>query len=297
MEDVRTCRICGPESLFKAWKAYVSTSGKQIYAWRCVKCEKRKRKRHYQKNRETSVRRKEAWRQANLDSCRAVRKAWSRKPENKEKRKVYDKTRREDRRIRILIHYSSDPPLCALCEESADRFLVLDHPEGGGTEQRRKVGSGDKYYKWIAKNNFPEDLRVLCHNCNCALSAYGKAPVPNYGSFERPDFSSLSRRNARIQKRRLACLLYYSSGDPRCACCGISNYEYLTFDHINGDGNQHRKQGLFGYKMYSWMIDQCFPDGFQVLCFNCNFAKSLGPCPHRESPSPPIVPISENSDG
>jgi hypothetical protein len=65
----------------------------------------------------------------------------------------------------------------------------------------------------------------------------------------------------------------------RCKCCGESTYEFLAFDHINGGGVQHRK--TIGKDLYIWLHKNKYPEGFQVLCHNCNNAKGFyGQCPH-----------------
>ncbi|GAC1502542.1 MAG: hypothetical protein NVS1B10_07330 [Candidatus Saccharimonadales bacterium] len=65
-----------------------------------------------------------------------------------------------------------------------------------------------------------------------------------------------------------------------CACCGESNLAFLTIDHINGGGNQHKT--LTKRPIYQWLRTNNYPAGYQVLCFNCNCAKSINPaCPHQ----------------
>lgn len=66
-----------------------------------------------------------------------------------------------------------------------------------------------------------------------------------------------------------------------CMCCGIKELVFLAIDHIDGGGNQHRKR-LRINNMYLWLRKEGYPEGFQVLCHNCNFAKRLGKCPHKE---------------
>jgi coproporphyrinogen III oxidase len=68
----------------------------------------------------------------------------------------------------------------------------------------------------------------------------------------------------------------------RCACCGEATREFLEIDHINGGGNKHRREiKCFGNKFYDWLIKNDFPEGFQVLCSNCNMSKGrYGYCPH-----------------
>lgn len=70
-----------------------------------------------------------------------------------------------------------------------------------------------------------------------------------------------------------------------CACCGEDEPVFLSLDHINGDGAAHRREmrKRSGASLYALLIKEGFPAGFQVLCFNCNFAKRTGnACPHAQ---------------
>lgn len=60
--------------------------------------------------------------------------------------------------------------------------------------------------------------------------------------------------------------------------------KFLSIDHINGGGSKHTKSlNRRGVTFYLWLIKQGFPDGYQTLCYNCNFAKGhFGVCPHQE---------------
>lgn len=80
---------------------------------------------------------------------------------------------------------------------------------------------------------------------------------------------------------RLEVLHHYSNGNPQCACCRESHYEFLAIDHINGGGNIERKRE-HTTKIYSFLKRKNYPDGYQILCHNCNMAKGLyGLCPHK----------------
>lgn len=71
----------------------------------------------------------------------------------------------------------------------------------------------------------------------------------------------------------------------RCACCGETEFVFLQLDHINGGGNEHRRQiGTGGGVLLQWIINNNYPEGFRVLCANCNSAWARGWCPH-ESPT------------
>ena len=65
-----------------------------------------------------------------------------------------------------------------------------------------------------------------------------------------------------------------------CSCCGESELGFLSIDHIEGGGNKHRK--TFKTSIYRWLKKNNYPDGFQILCHNCNMAKAFyGMCPHQ----------------
>ena len=78
-------------------------------------------------------------------------------------------------------------------------------------------------------------------------------------------------------------LKHYGGEIPACACCKETGDVFLNIDHINGGGTKHMKEiGVKGgTQFYDWLRKNGFPPGYQILCFNCNFAKHvLGVCPH-----------------
>ena len=92
------------------------------------------------------------------------------------------------------------------------------------------------------------------------------------------------KHQQQVQERKLMVLSHYSKDIPTCECCGEKNIEFLTVDHINGGGNQHRKEvAKRGKEMYRWIVDNNFPEMFRVLCLNCNFSLGhYGYCPHSQ---------------
>jgi len=71
----------------------------------------------------------------------------------------------------------------------------------------------------------------------------------------------------------------------KCACCGETRKEYLTIDHVDGDGRKQRREiGVTSSDgLYRWLRQNNYPEGFQVLCFNCNCGKrNFSVCPHNE---------------
>ena len=84
------------------------------------------------------------------------------------------------------------------------------------------------------------------------------------------------------KKYRLQAINHYSQGRNNCACCGESHVEFLAIDHINGGGGKHRKQ--INQPFFRWLNKSNYPEGFRVLCHNCNMALGLyGKCPHKLS--------------
>ena len=66
-----------------------------------------------------------------------------------------------------------------------------------------------------------------------------------------------------------------------CVCCGESHYEFLSLDHVNGDGAEHRRQVA---NIVTWALKNGFPPSLQVLCYNCNCSRGFwGYCPHEEA--------------
>ena len=63
-----------------------------------------------------------------------------------------------------------------------------------------------------------------------------------------------------------------------CVWCGEDDITSLTIDHIKNNGSKHLdKKGyrLQGSRIYTWLKAHNYPSDFQVLCFNCNHAKSF----------------------
>ena len=85
------------------------------------------------------------------------------------------------------------------------------------------------------------------------------------------------------QKREKQKLLIYEYYGHICTCCGEKRKEFLGIDHINGGGNKHNKElHDKGTYLFAWLIKNNFPEGFRLLCHNCNMAIGLyGYCPHQ----------------
>jgi dCTP deaminase len=100
------------------------------------------------------------------------------------------------------------------------------------------------------------------------------------------------KHSAWRKKLRLTVLGHYSRGAMVCACCGEDNVEFLCIDHMAGGGNKHRSTITSGgYAIFVWLRKNGYPDGYRILCFNCNYAVTGGKkCPHA-------LRVSKQGDG
>ena len=79
---------------------------------------------------------------------------------------------------------------------------------------------------------------------------------------------------------------HYTNETFTCTCCGEYGEQFLTIDHIVPVSQGHSiapptKRG--GSNLYGWLAANNFPNGFRVLCFNCNVGRYIngGLCPHE----------------
>lgn len=84
----------------------------------------------------------------------------------------------------------------------------------------------------------------------------------------------------RNRKMRVEVIEHYGG---KCACCGEVIFEFLQLDHIEGNGRKHRDLvGRSMAAMHRWLKKNNWPEGFQILCSNCNTSLGYyGYCPHR----------------
>lgn len=101
-----------------------------------------------------------------------------------------------------------------------------------------------------------------------------------YQKEHRAEYAAYCRAYARRQKE--AVIAAYGGV---CACCGTTNPEFLSIDHVNGGGTARRRAGLEGggSMLYAKLRREGYPqEGYRLLCFNCNSSFGLyGYCPHQ----------------
>lgn len=118
----------------------------------------------------------------------------------------------------------------------------------------------------------------LCIRCN-EKAAEGRSRCVRHLELNRTKISRLDRLKRQYQSLRDAAIKAY--GGYICVCCNEIEPKFLGLDHINGGGNEQRRQAS-GIHFYRLLKKQNYPPGLQVLCHNCNQGRQLndGICPH-----------------
>lgn len=94
-----------------------------------------------------------------------------------------------------------------------------------------------------------------------------------------------SSANMRCRQKLKKEVLEHMGG--KCACCGETEIEFLSMDHVNNDGAKHRRKTGVGMRgggdIWRYIRDHNYPSSFQILCHNCNWSKYIGNgvCVHK----------------
>ena len=217
--------------------------------------------------------------------------------ENKAKKKDYDKIHR--------IEYSSRPEVVARRKERESRPEVIAKKQEYNSrpevlERRRERESRPEVL--AKRREFRSRPEEIAKRREIASRPEVKAKKKEYGS--RPEVKAkkkeygsrpevLAKKRITEKKRRIdwklkTCSVYskrHSNSDvPCCRCCGENSFiEFLTIDHIEGRTHLPKEQkDLTGNHLVSWLTRNNYPEGFQILCWNCNVAKGDKECPHLE---------------
>lgn len=109
---------------------------------------------------------------------------------------------------------------------------------------------------------------------------YNKEYMKEYMRVYRESHRNETRIYNKTQRRKYKNLVLEHYGNV-CANCGFPDIRALQLDHINNDGAEERlsiggSRKFSGWRFYKWVIDNNYPDRYQILCANCNMIKELG---------------------
>ena len=114
---------------------------------------------------------------------------------------------------------------------------------------------------------------------------YRKKNKPDKKRIRDPEKRKVYSKRART-KLWLDAIAFFGP----CACCGESTREFLSVDHINGNGGEHRRKegrAARGFEILKTLRMAGWPEEskkeYRLLCHNCNQAIGhFGYCPHQK---------------
>lgn len=144
----------------------------------------------------------------------------------------------------------------------------------------------DKYFSWCKTCSREKHREVRLKRSQQGLCIICGLRPPKSGLKSCSVCRKQHRRKYGVKKK----LLYHQFKKEvfqhygnKCACCGEATEQFLTIDHIKGDGSIHRRQTKRMW-ICRWLVENNYPKGFQLLCWNCNIGKfhNNNICPHKE---------------
>jgi hypothetical protein len=169
-------------------------------------------------------------------------------------------------------------------------------PEKGcmwcGSSKKRRPGPSVRCLRCLGRENARREKKLakgICGTCS-------KPAAPGRKRCEVCLARGRDYENAKNRRLKEQTIARYGG---KCMCpggCDVKDMEFLCIDHINGGGNKHRKElggnrlkatskeyrSRGGVNFYKWLERTGFPEGYRVLCYNCNCARGFsGYCPHE----------------
>jgi hypothetical protein len=158
-------------------KKYFTEEEKKAAKKRYAQTDYKKHKEHidkknmeyHWKNREERLKKMKEYQLKNKDAIIKYRKkryheVIKKNPELMQKHRESVRRCKERYRQKCIEYYSKGKNCCELCGISDIDVLTIDHKNGGGRQERKKLSNHVE--KYLVKNNFPEGYRILCMNCN-----------------------------------------------------------------------------------------------------------------------------------
>lgn len=136
------------------------------------------------------------------------------------------------------------------------------------SKQKKAKYMLDRYHAFRAKG--------LCGSCGSPSpesARCDRCKEREYKAAQKPSrkHKAYLCHNKWLKAKRDILFQHYGA---KCVWCGCTVREFLTFDHVNDDGAEHRRN-MTGTAYYTSIIKAGFPPSIQVLCFNCNCSKQF----------------------
>ena len=104
-----------------------------------------------------------------------------------------------------------------------------------------------------------------------SLDYYHKKNLKEYAKkhYQKNLLENRKKRRENNNKRRLEIIEFLGK---KCVMCGYEDWRALQVDHINGGGNQDRKNIAHSQSALNTDVRKN-PKKYQLLCANCNWIK------------------------
>ena len=178
--------------------------------------------------------------------------------------------------IKLCVKCKVEKPITEFYKAKESKFGVHSYCKLCHNEHNRiKNGYNERVYVEI------KDGKKVCSMCK-EIKPIEEFCISNSARFGLSSPCKQCQSDKRLELR-FDILNHYSNGDLKCACCGENESDFLTLDHIDGGGRQHRKKVGSG-NIYVQIRREGYPKGYRVLCMNCNFCYGIkGYCPHQRN--------------
>ena len=165
---------------------------------------------------------------------------------------------------------------CKYCKSNEELKWPENHKKGCSKEKleyQKRYRDSETYKKWYIRTK---------NERNLISKQWAKNHPDKVREYTRKNSEKIKKASKKRDKElRYDAIKYYSKNRFECRCCLESNYDFLTIDHVNNNGVEHRKQDPKANHLYRWLKNNKYPKGFQVLCYNCNVSIfRLGKCFH-----------------
>jgi hypothetical protein len=123
---------------------------------------------------------------------------------------------------------------------------------------------------------FPERVKQASKNWVTRNRERDKKRKHDY-FFKRKKYYREKRRKENFELK-LEVFSFYTNKKMKCEFCEERRIECLQLDHIHNNGSKEReKLNRRGTNFYRWLKQNGFPEGYQILCANCNVFKRFNP--------------------
>lgn len=196
-------------------------------------------------------------------------------PEHKEYKRLYRLQYRKENKERIRLQRQQ------FYQEHREEMLLISKRYRQGHKEQESLRD-KRYYR-----EHKEKVRLYNQRRNQEPERKDYLRLWRQQWRLNPENKELDRLNMqKYQKNlKLEILAHYGNGKCECTRCGYKDERALSIDHINGNGNAHKKElGIQGGNMfYLWLKQNNYPEDFQTLCMNCQFIKSIKEKRRQES--------------